>query len=127
MWRAESGGLRNSTGNGLVIPPRLRSLWLICGWVFRLCLYDSPFRAGAWVFRKVQMLLFTLASLFVALFTGAVGFGTQTGVSGDLGKMLFFVFIQLFLIGMLCILFADRRPRQSTNEKCFPRTLGINI
>jgi len=73
------------------------------------------------------MLLFTLASLFVAFFTGAVGFGTQTGVSGDLGKMLFFVFIQLFLIGMLCILFADRRPRHAISEKRPSRTLGINI
>ena len=72
------------------------------------------------------MFLFTLASLFAALFTGTLGFSARTGVPGDLGNMLFFVFVQLFLIGMFCILFANHRPRHAANQKRPSGTLGIN-
>jgi uncharacterized membrane protein YtjA (UPF0391 family) len=72
------------------------------------------------------MLHFTLATLFVALITGSLGFGANPSVASDLGKMLFLVFIQLSLIGVFCLLVATRLPRPVIAQGVLQRAIGIN-
>ncbi len=72
------------------------------------------------------MLQFTLASLFTAMVAGTLGFGANPGNSGELGKMLFLVFIQLFLIGIFSIVVSVRLPRQAAAHQSLARRIGFN-
>ena len=54
------------------------------------------------------MLYYALVFLVVALIAGALGFGGIAGASVGIAKILFFVFIVLFLISLLTGAFRRR-------------------
>ena len=53
------------------------------------------------------MLYYALMFLVVALIAGAVGFFALAGLAAAIAKVLFFVFLILFIIGLL----QGRKPR----------------
>ena len=53
------------------------------------------------------MLRYALIFLIIALIAGAMGFGVVEGVAAQIAKILFFVFLILFVIGLIM----GRRPR----------------
>ena len=57
------------------------------------------------------MLYWALVFLVVALVAGALGFGGVMGASLGIAKILFFVFLVLFLISLVTHM--TRRPRSS--------------
>lgn len=54
------------------------------------------------------MLYWTLVFLVVALIAGALGFGAVSGVAASIAKILFFVFLVLFIVSLISG--AVRRP-----------------
>lgn len=54
------------------------------------------------------MLYWTLVFLVVALIAGALGFGAVSGLAASIAKILFFVFLILFIVSL--ITGAVRRP-----------------
>ena len=55
------------------------------------------------------MLYYALMFLLLALIAGALGFGVVAFAAADIARIVFFVFLILFLVGLLSHLF--RRPR----------------
>jgi uncharacterized membrane protein YtjA (UPF0391 family) len=47
------------------------------------------------------MLGWALTFLVIALIAGALGFGVVSGTAATIAKILFFVFLVLFIIGLL--------------------------
>ena len=56
------------------------------------------------------MLRFALVFLVVALIAALLGFGGLSIVAADIARILFFIFIVLFLISLIAHLFSGRRP-----------------
>ena len=57
-------------------------------------------------YREGSMLYYALIFLVIALLAGALGIWALAGVAATIAKILFFVFLVLFLIG----LFSGRKP-----------------
>jgi uncharacterized membrane protein YtjA (UPF0391 family) len=51
------------------------------------------------------MLYYTLAFLLIALIAGALGFGVIAFAAAEIAKIVFFIFIVLFLISLMSQLF----------------------
>jgi len=58
------------------------------------------------------MLYYALMFLLVALIAGALGFGVVAFAAAEIARIVFFVFIVLFLVGLISHLF--RRPGNLT-------------
>lgn len=71
----------------------------------------SRFRAIPPVLKEAVMLRWALVFLIVALIAAFLGFGGIAGVSMDIGKILFFVFLVLFVISLSGGAFAGRGTR----------------
>lgn len=56
------------------------------------------------------MLRWALAFLVLALIAGVLGYTNVAGQSMDIAKILFFVFLVLFVIGLIYSLATGRRP-----------------
>jgi len=50
---------------------------------------------------EVPMLYYTVVFLIVAIIAGALGFGSLAGVAASIAKVLFFVFLVLFVLALL--------------------------
>jgi uncharacterized membrane protein YtjA (UPF0391 family) len=57
------------------------------------------------------MLRWTLMFLFFALIAAALGFGGLAAGAADIARVLFFIFLVLFLVGLLFGLGGGGRPR----------------
>ncbi len=57
------------------------------------------------------MLYYALMFLLLALIAGVLGFGVVAFAAAEIARILFFVFIVLFLVGLLSHMF--RRPNHS--------------
>jgi uncharacterized membrane protein YtjA (UPF0391 family) len=55
------------------------------------------------------MLYYALMFLLLALIAGALGFGVVAFAAAEIARIVFFVFLILFVVGLLSHLF--RRPR----------------
>jgi uncharacterized membrane protein YtjA (UPF0391 family) len=55
------------------------------------------------------MLYYALVFLVVALFAGILGFGLLAGVAMEIARILFFLFLILFLASLLSHAFRGRR------------------
>jgi uncharacterized membrane protein YtjA (UPF0391 family) len=51
------------------------------------------------------MLYYTLVFLLIALVAGALGFGAVAFASAEIAKIVFFIFIVLFLVSLISQLF----------------------
>lgn len=51
------------------------------------------------------MLYYTLMFLLVALIAGALGFGVVAFAAAEIARIIFFVFLVLFLIGLISHMF----------------------
>jgi len=51
------------------------------------------------------MLYYTLVFLLIALVAGALGFGVVAFASAEMAKIVFFIFIVLFLVSLISQLF----------------------
>jgi uncharacterized membrane protein YtjA (UPF0391 family) len=51
--------------------------------------------------RKLAMLYYALMSLFLALIAGILGFGVVAFAAGELARIVFFIFIVLFLVSLI--------------------------
>ena len=54
------------------------------------------------------MLYYALMFLLVALIAGTLGFGLVAFAAGAIARIVFFIFIALFLVGLLSHLFRGR-------------------
>jgi uncharacterized membrane protein YtjA (UPF0391 family) len=59
-------------------------------------------------FRRYDMLRWALGFLVVALIAAFLGFGGVAGVSMDIAKILFFVFLVLFVVSLIAGAFRGR-------------------
>ena len=57
------------------------------------------------------MLYYALMFLLLALIAGALGFGVVAFAAAEVARIVFFIFVVLFLVGIISHLF--RRPRNS--------------
>jgi uncharacterized membrane protein YtjA (UPF0391 family) len=60
-------------------------------------------------FRRTTMLSWALTFLVIALIAAALGFGGIAGTSVGIAKIIFFVFIILFVISLLARAFNGRK------------------
>jgi uncharacterized membrane protein YtjA (UPF0391 family) len=56
------------------------------------------------------MLQAVITFLVLAIIAGALGFTTIAGMSMDIAKILFFVFLVLFILSLIASIFRGKRP-----------------
>jgi len=56
------------------------------------------------------MLKLVITFLILAIIAGVLGFSTIAGMSMDIAKILFFIFIVLFIISLIASIFRGKRP-----------------
>lgn len=62
------------------------------------------------------MLKAVITFLVLAIIAGALGFTTVAGMSMDIAKILFFVFLVLFIISLIMSIFRGNRPPRTPIE-----------